>query len=114
VLQRHANDADTQALMKEVGALTAHILEQVSQNSFEASMIKENQRLLERMGIVGKKAQAMVKQIEAAGGVAKVTGAGGVGDGSGMLLALHSDQDVLHQLIQTQNWESYPIRLGME
>ncbi len=109
---RYQAEAKIPELMKTVGHLTREIIQAVEDNSFDPEMLKVNQRYLAEMGIVGEKAQQMIHQIETAGGVAKVTGAGGIEAGSGMLLAYHSDPTALTHLIAQQQWISFSTHLG--
>lgn len=52
------------------------------------TLIQQNQRLLERIGVVPSAIQSLVRQIECSGGAAKVAGAGCVrGPHAGLLLA---------------------------
>ena len=54
----------------------------------------------------------MIRQIESIGGMAKVCGAGGVKAGSGMLLAIHQDENKLLQLIKQKQWQYIQVNLG--
>jgi len=76
--------------------------------------IKENQRLLEEIGVVGEKAKKMVRLIEEGGGLAKVCGAGGVKLGSGMLLVYHDNMEKLEKLIEENSWRYFQVKLGVE
>ena len=51
--------------------------------------IKQNERLLEKAGMVSKSTASIIRNIEASGGVAKISGAGGYKDKSGMVLVYH-------------------------
>ncbi|MDP4030909.1 MAG: hypothetical protein Q8P47_01355 [Candidatus Beckwithbacteria bacterium] len=75
-------------------------------------LIKENERLLEELGVVGEPAKKIIRQVEASGGMAKICGAGGVKAGSGMVLAVHPDQDRLQQLISRNQWPYLRVKLG--
>lgn len=75
-------------------------------------LIKENERLLEKIGVVGKKAKNMIRQIEAIGGMAKICGGGGVKAGSGMILAVHQNEKTLIRLIKEQKWSYLRVKLG--
>jgi mevalonate kinase len=80
--------------------------------AWQLDLIKENQRLLEAIGVVGDKAKKMVRQIELAGGLAKVCGAGGLKQGSGMLLVYHPDSQSLKAWLRKKDWQFFPIKLG--
>jgi mevalonate kinase len=81
-------------------------------NQWQPELIKENERLLETIGVVGSKARKMIRQIEASGGAAKICGAGGVKAGSGMLLVVHPDQIKLRRLIKRNGWHYLLVTLG--
>ncbi len=81
-------------------------------NSWRPELIRENEAWLETIGVVGKKAQAMIRKIETSGGAAKICGAGGVKAGSGMLLGYHRDQAKLTRLIKQEKWPSLRVNLG--
>lgn len=53
--------------------------------------IKLGEENLEELGVVSKKTQALIREIEKLGGAAKISGGGGVKEGSGMLLAYHKN-----------------------
>ncbi|MDZ7586254.1 MAG: hypothetical protein U0946_00745 [Patescibacteria group bacterium] len=79
---------------------------------WQPELIRENENLLEKIGVVGEKAKKMIRQIESAGGMAKVCGAGGIKVGSGMLLAVHPEENKLLQLIKLNNWQYLKVKLG--
>jgi mevalonate kinase len=105
-------DQALQVVIEKMGQVTRKLIEAVKLNSFDTEAIRENQRLLEELGVVGEKAQLIIKQIEETGAVAKITGAGGVLDGSGMILAYTLDHDKISDLIKKNNWKSYQIQIG--
>jgi len=76
--------------------------------------IKENQRLLEKIEVVGEKAKKMVREIEVVGGMAKVCGAGGVKIGSGILLSWHKEIERLKELCKEKGWRYFQVELGVE
>jgi len=81
---------------------------------WELGKVKENQRLLEKIGVVGEKAKKMVREIEMSGGMAKVCGAGGVKAGSGILLSWHKEIERLRELCREQSWRYFQVELGVE
>jgi mevalonate kinase len=76
--------------------------------------IRFGERNLEKLGVVGKKAQTIIQEIEKIGGVAKITGAGGIKNGSGMLLVYHKDSDILKKISLSLNLPHVEIMLGEE
>ena len=77
-------------------------------------LIRENQRLLEAIGVVGEKAKKVAREIEAIGGAAKVCGGGGVKRGSGMMLAYHEDPNKLAEFLKEKKWSFMEVGLGAE
>ena len=72
-------------------AVTLEIEKALRENNRDAfrRMVGENQRLLERIGVVPEKVRRFVHDIEAQDGAAKVCGAGSVlGDNGGMVLVI--------------------------
>lgn len=76
--------------------------------------IRFGEKNLEELGVVGKKSQSVIREIEKLGGVAKISGAGGVKNGSGMLLAYHRTPAILDQFLLQFKLKSSKIALGEE
>ncbi len=106
-----ANEEKKQVLEK-IGQLSQAVTLDLRHNNFNPIFITQNERLLEKIEVVGKKAQSMISQIELIGGFAKVTGGGGYQEGSGMLLAHHPQPEILRNFLQTNNWEFFDVNLG--
>jgi mevalonate kinase len=86
------------------------------------SIIKENHKLLNYIGVVPASVSNFIHCIEQAGGAAKVCGAGAVaGENAGAVIAFCPDQDVLNQVkilssqrnysMQEVNVDNYGIRI---
>ncbi len=87
VKQKFASDP----IWNDFEAVTLELEKALRANDREAfqRMVAENQRLLDRIGVVPEKVRRFVAEIEAQGGAAKICGAGSVlGDGGGMALVL--------------------------
>ena len=76
--------------------------------------IRLGERNLEKLGVVGEKAQALIRMIEKLGGVAKITGGGGIKEGSGMLLVYHKDIKKTLSYAEEKNLEILTIQTGMK
>ena len=62
--------------------------------------LRENHRLLTHIGVVPAPAAALIRDIETAGGAAKISGAGAHrGDGGGIILAYHPDPQAIPALL---------------
>lgn len=77
-------------------------------------IIKAGEKNLEKLGVVGKVAQAIIRQIEKLGGAAKISGAGGIKKGSGMLLCYHRNPQVILDFASKNNLEAFKIKIGEE
>lgn len=99
-------------LMDHIGKLGKNFQNSLKAGVFDSRLITENERLLEQVGVVGSKAKKIIEIIENNRGYAKVCGAGGVDQGSGIILAIHPEEDVLIKLANKYGWEYYATELG--
>lgn len=112
VADRIKNNQGTAQVLEQLGELTTKLITQVRRNQFEVGLLRENELLLEKLGVVGEKAKKMIGDLEKIGAVAKITGAGGVKEGSGMLLVYATDSKKVAELIKVKNWKSYQVKIG--
>lgn len=80
-------------------------------NNEFVKIIQLGERNLEKLGVVGKKAITIIRKIEKLGGAAKITGAGGIKKGSGMILAYHKDPNKLIVFAQNNKLSYYPVEI---
>lgn len=72
--------------------------------------IRENHQLLVKIGVVPEKVQQFVKEVEAAGGAAKICGAGAVaGDQAGAVLVSADDNNVIQLICERYGYNIIPI-----
>jgi len=72
--------------------------------------IRENQRLLTKIGVVPESVQEFIQVIEQHQGSAKICGAGAIkGDSAGVILALTDDPELLSTLCKRYNYEILSI-----
>lgn len=76
--------------------------------------IAENEKLLELLGVVSASVKTFIRAIETAGGVAKISGAGGRMTGSGVVIAVHDSPSVLIGLAKKYHYPSFQVKLGGE
>ncbi len=99
------NNPDKQDIMGRIGEITQKIIKSLGSDNFDVQLITDNELLLEDLGVVGKKAKQMIRKIEAMRGFAKICGAGGVNDGSGVVLVFHPEPMKLLDLSKKESWE---------
>lgn len=75
-------------------------------------LIKENESLLEKLGVVSDSTVKLIKGIEKVGGAAKISGAGGWKDKSGILLLYHKNPEKLHIFAKKNNLNLFEVKLG--
>jgi len=66
------------------------------------------------MGVVGKKAQSLIRSIEKLGGFAKISGAGGITEGSGMILCYLSNFEKIEEIAKKFGCNIHKVNLGVE
>lgn len=75
--------------------------------------IKKGERTLEGLGVVSKKAAKFIRQIESAGGCAKILGGGGKKEAVGLLLCF-AKKEVVDTLAENHGYRTYRVKLGEE
>jgi mevalonate kinase len=74
--------------LAQMGKVSQLIIENLKKNTWEPELLTQNERLLEKIGVVGNKAKKMISKLEKEGKSAKITGAGGMKSGSGIIIYL--------------------------
>lgn len=96
------------------GALTSRLVKVLKKGDSEKfiQVITKAEKNLEKLGVVGENAKTIIRQIENLGGAAKITGAGGIERGSGMILAYHEDLNILIKFAKDSNLKYYPVEIS--
>lgn len=76
--------------------------------------IKQGEKNLEKIEVVSPSAKKLIRAIEKFGGAAKICGAGGRKNGSGIVLAYHSHPEKLLSLATKQSLTAFAVTLGKE
>lgn len=77
-------------------------------------LIRENERLLEALDVVSPSTKKLIKTIEKSGGAAKISGAGGLKDASGIIIAYHKKTEILKEFAKSSKLELMKVKLGEE
>ena len=106
----------TQGLFNSQEELTKQMVIALRDGDEDAliNYIKLGEQNLEKLGVVGKKVQILIREIERLGGAAKITGAGGIKDGSGMLLVYNRDMKKILGYAKQNSLELLTIQTGEE
>jgi len=78
------------------------------------SAMQSNELLLEELGVVSKNVKKLIRQIEQKGGVAKISGAGGIKTGSGIIIGYHQKPDIIKQIAKEFGYNTFQVKLGGE
>ena len=116
VMKVKSSKLKVKSVLRKIGELPEKFVKVLNLSDLNklSNLIKENQRLLEKLGVVGEKAKKIVKESGEIGGAAKICGAGGVKKGSGIALAYHKDLDVIRRFCKKNNLECFEVELGGE
>lgn len=77
-------------------------------------IIKMGEHNLETLGVVSPSSKALIREVEKSGGAAKICGAGGNTEASGVVLAYHKDKKVLQNIASGHKLQCYQAALGAE
>lgn len=97
---------------EQIGNISNKLQLELEEDKFSPEWISENERLLEKLEVVGDKAKYIIKNIEKMGGYAKVCGAGGIKDGSGVILAYHPDDNKFENWLRKKEYTYFQDHLG--
>ena len=83
-------------------------------NSEFGALVAENELLLERLGVVSDSTKQIIRKIEKIGGAAKISGAGGRKNKSGIVLIYHKDLEKLLAFAKKDSLDLFSVRMGEE
>ena len=114
--RRQTSPSTVNALLERMGRLTRQLyrlLQDETQAGPMVECIRAYQACLEDLGVVPAEVRRVVREIEAAGGAAKISGAGTLtGSGAGSLLVYHPEREPEELAEPLQSFEKYHVTLG--
>ena len=78
------------------------------------ALIAENELLLERLGVVSESTKKTIHGIEKIGGAAKISGAGGWKDKSGIVMIYHKNSEKLLAFAKKNSFDLFSVKMGEE
>jgi mevalonate kinase len=108
------NKKQVESIFREIESVTKGFLDLLLGATGEkfGDLIRDNEKLLEELGVVSEKTKQIIRMIEKAGGSAKISGAGGKKEGSGMLIVYHKDIEKIILLGKKNGLTLSPVKLG--
>jgi mevalonate kinase len=106
----------TKNIFGEIETVTKGFLELLLEKKVSdfGRLMMENEGLLEKLGVVSESAKILIHRIEKMGGFAKISGAGGKKEGSGMILIYHKDIEKITFFTKNNNLNIIPVKMGEE
>ncbi len=78
------------------------------------SIIRKGEANLEKLGVCSPKVSRFIREIELAGGAAKICGGGGKANGTGIVLAIHPHKEKLKDILDNSGYPFFEAELGVE
>jgi mevalonate kinase len=100
------------SVIEDLSKISEEIISNFKQNIFKPELLTKNERLLEKLDVVGDAAKRIIRQIEQKGGYAKITGAGGREKGSGMILAYHDNYEKMINVAEENGCDYFTPNVG--
>lgn len=107
-----ADDSTKLSVIEEIGSVSEQIKEKLLLGEGIESLINQNGLLLEKLGVVGGKATNLSSELRALGASVKITGAGGVKAGSGMMIVMKDDLTQIKKLLDNRQIEYFETTIG--
>lgn len=99
-------------LIGQIGQLSLEMKKELVSGNEIDELLNHNGRMLERLGVVGESARQLSDELRKIGASVKVTGAGGVKAGSGILLVRHRDLNVVRKYLDIRQLMYYSTKIG--
>jgi mevalonate kinase len=99
-------------IIEEIGRLTEQVRDKLVAGQSVSELLNENGILLERLGVVGESAKKLSSELRELGASVKITGAGGVKTGSGMMIVICNDFAPIKNLLDNRQIDYFEAIIG--
>lgn len=103
---------DNSRIIKEIGKVTQLVKNKMMVGDNVNDLLNQNGFLLENLGVVSDSAIKLSNQLRNEGASVKITGAGGVKTGSGMMIVLHEDLTQIMKLLDNMQIDYFETVVG--
>lgn len=109
-----ASNPNKVTVIDEIGKLVLQVKTKLVAGNDVAELLNQNGLLLESLGVVGVKAKQISHELRDLGASIKITGAGGVKTGSGMMIVIHPDTTKIKKLLDNKRISYFETVIGGE
>lgn len=107
-----ADDPTKQVIVEKIGEVTKLIREKLVLGEEIFELLNQNGFLLEELGVVSESAKKLSRELRELGASVKITGAGGVANGSGMMIVAINDLTKITKLLDNKKIDYFETIIG--
>jgi mevalonate kinase len=114
MIEQVAGREDKEEIIKKIGIISKEMRIKLVKGEQIGDLIDQNGLLLEELGVVGEKVRKLTRELRNVGAKVKITGAGGVKSGSGMMLVFHQNLEKIGGVLDNKQIDYWQITIGGE
>jgi len=107
-----ASKQENIALIDQIEKIVKQVRMGLEKGEGVADLLNQNGLLLEELGVVGEKAKQLSAELRNLGASVKISGAGGVKTGSGMMIAMKDDLTQIKELLDNKQIDYFETVIG--
>ncbi|MFH1244504.1 MAG: hypothetical protein V1487_02965 [bacterium] len=107
-----ANSVKTTEVIEKITYMVREIKDRLGRKQDIGNCINQNGLLLEELGVVGEDAIKLSNKLRSLGADVKITGAGGVQTGSGMMIVMSSDLAKFKEFLDNKQFKYFETIVG--
>lgn len=107
-----AKKTENIVFIEKIGEVVKQIREKLINGEEIANLLNQNGLLLEELGVVGEKAKKLSSELRLLGASVKISGAGGVKTGSGMMVVMNDNLTKIKKLLDNKQINYFETIIG--
>ncbi|MFZ2199759.1 MAG: mevalonate kinase [Microgenomates group bacterium] len=107
-----ANNPENRQVIDKIARLVEEVREKLVDGSEVSELLNQNGLLLEELGVVGERAKGLSRELREIGARVKITGAGGVKTGSGMMVVIAPEYTKIRKLLDNKQIDYFETVIG--